>query len=54
MEMSDEVGGDEIDELFALVPKLEEQIQNFTFVGEGVTGNIETGFIVDREDDNAD
>jgi hypothetical protein len=47
MESSDEVGSDEVRELFTLTAYLERQIQGFSFTGKGVTGDIDTGFIVE-------
>jgi hypothetical protein len=47
MEDSDEVGSDEVDELFALTQTLEEAIGNFSFTGSRVSGGVESGFIVE-------
>ena len=46
MENSDEVGGDEVNELLRLTDFLERSINNFSFTGSRVSGNIESGFIV--------
>jgi hypothetical protein len=51
MESPDEVGGDEIRELFALTDFLERQIQGFSFTGSGVSGDIEVGFSVEPSPD---
>lgn len=52
MENSDEVGSDEINELFALTARLEQQIANFSFTGEGVSGSMpDGGFIVPSSED---
>ena len=50
MENPDEISSDEVNELFALTEQLEQSILNFSFTGNGVSGSIETGFIVDREE----
>jgi len=54
MESSDEVGSDEINELFALTDFLERQIQSFSFIGPGVSGDIAEGFIVEPTTDLAE
>ena len=51
MESPDEIGSDEVAELTSLVQNLESRIQNFSFTGENVSGDIETGFIVNQAED---
>jgi hypothetical protein len=43
MESPDEVGGDEVNELFALTGRLEHWIQTFTFTGNRVSGGVQEG-----------
>jgi hypothetical protein len=48
MESPDEVGSDEINELFSLTTRLEEYIANFSFAGDSVSGDVESGYIASR------
>lgn len=48
MESPDEVGSDEINELFSLTAYLERSIANFSFTGRNVSGDVVDGFIVNR------
>jgi len=43
----DGVGEAEITELFQLTQYMEQAILSFGVVGDGVSGNVETGFIID-------
>ena len=49
MESPDEVGSDEINELLERTTHLEKLIGSFTFTGNNVTGNLETGFIIGED-----
>jgi len=45
MEMSDEVGSDEINELFQLTYHLEHTITHFSITGPNIAGDLERGFV---------
>jgi hypothetical protein len=45
---SDEVDGDQVNELIALTRHLERSVQDFSFTGERVDGDIESGFTVNE------
>lgn len=51
MESPNEISDNEMTELTSLTTKLESFASNFSLSGENVSGDVESGFVINREEE---